>query len=96
MAETNIQKIIKPTKGRLILSVIFLILSFIPYARSNAFGCSAKIIGIPFPFYNSGLVGVECSMYPGPAYSWISLIINIAIWYLVSCAILYAYNKIKK
>jgi len=92
----TIQKTLKPTANRLILFVILLALSFIPYVRENAFGCSATIMGFPFPFYNSGLVGIECSLHPTPSYSWIGLIANIAIWYLVSCAALYAYNKIKK
>lgn len=91
----TLQKTLKPTLSKLILFIILLALSFIPYVRENMIFCSATVSGFPFPFYNSGLSGVECP-YPAPTYSWIGLILNIAVWYLVSVAIVYAYNKIKK
>ncbi|MEK6953065.1 MAG: hypothetical protein AABX29_08690 [Nanoarchaeota archaeon] len=85
----------KPTKGKIILLMIILVLSFIPHTFSNMFWCHATIIGFPFPFYHSGMSGVECPN-PTPSYSIVGLIINLIIWYLISCVIILVYNKFKK
>ncbi|HLC78805.1 MAG TPA: hypothetical protein VJG83_00105 [archaeon] len=86
---------IKPTKGKIILFVLLLTLSFIPYTNSTAFGCSDNAIGLPFTFYSSGFSGVECPN-PIPSYNWVGLALNLIFWYLVSSVILHIYNKIKK
>ena len=88
-------RFIKPTKGKIILFLIISILSFIPHVVSNMFWCNATIIGFPFPFYNSGMSGVECPN-PIPSYSLVSLVINLIIWYLISCIVILVYNKRNK
>lgn len=90
----NWKEFFKPTKIKIILFIILLIVSFL-----NLVGgvCTASIpaicfYGIGFPF----VVNITLTGYSITNIGIIELIVDIIFWYLISCLMIFAYNKTKK
>ena len=93
----NIKEFFKPTIGKITFFLFLIIVTSIP---SNILVYGADIglnYGFPFNFYGYG-GGLE--LLPGEAVrSYLNIqnfVIDILIWYLVVCLIIFIYNKLKK
>lgn len=85
----NWKEFFKLTYTKFILAVILLFLvSYIIKFLFNFPNTFNFAFGFPFPF-----LGEFCKSYSGKCENYI--IYNIIIWYLISCLIVYLYNKTK-
>jgi hypothetical protein len=88
----NWKEFLKPTIAKIILLIIFMIISvlFLGTTRMDA----PSNWGWPFPVYVSG-----CNFFGGGCvneFVWFDLILDIIFWYVISCIIVIAYHVNKK
>jgi len=99
----DLKEFLKPTLGKIILLVIFTIMSSLPVFHPitkdmcpmypDAF-CTEILIGLPMGFYAEGSGGFSGRGFVNLRYEF--LIIDILFWYLISCLIFWVYKKVKK
>lgn len=85
----------RPTWKKIVIFIILTIVFSVVNTERNCKvfgGVCPKSYGFPFAVYSlSGAVGEPINYQ----LNYISIILNIIIWYLVSCLILWIYGKIK-
>ena len=90
----------KPTTGKIILFIAFvLITGYSQHYLNNTATDSRFKFGSPFMFYNSGCYQ-ECSIDTSvdccPTNFLLgNFILDLIIWYLIICLIIFTYNKIR-
>lgn len=92
---TNLKKFLKPDWKKILIFVFLLVIAVIIIPIMNArFGLYTISIGFPLPFYSCTFLvelGSLCS-FAGYTYT----IIDILIWYVLSCLIVWIYDMLRK
>ena len=94
----NWKEFIKPTIGKIIILIVAIVLTSIFNTATFCPGCTQAAFGFPFTIYEvPGCEPVPPSFEcPGARIVYSGLIFNLAIWYIVSCLIMFVINKLKK
>lgn len=90
MRKMNWKEFLKPDRRKIVIFVILSLLfsfSFLPFSLFVV-GVSTYI-GFPLTIY-------YFSIRTGPIFSFENLILDIIVWYLLSCLIIWIYDKVKK
>jgi hypothetical protein len=56
--------------------------------------CMGKIIGLPLPFYSESYGGIGGFGERKPIF--IFLIIDLVFWYILSCLVIWIFNKVRR
>jgi len=98
------KEFLKPTKGKIILFILIYLFAPLPYFVANP-GCLMELGAVCEPFWMFMpfvLIGLAFTS-SGPSFSPLfiteflpSLIMNLAIAYVISCLIAGSYNKYRK
>jgi hypothetical protein len=97
--QMNLKQFLKPDWRKIVIMLIFLGLSFLYYHEVGATNVIMVNHGAPLNYFeiayirNSG--GVE-GLPPTFEIIYFGLIIDLIIWYILSCFIVWIYDKIKK
>jgi hypothetical protein len=100
----KLKEFFKPTTGKIILLIVFFGLSYFFVMQQSSFTeATFYYHGLPFPYYvcTSSVLptggSYSCSFRVGlDVFPYYFLIIDILIWYLISCSIIFGYDKFKK
>ncbi len=102
----DLKEFVKPSHAKFaVLLTLFLVSSY----ASQIFGANPESknppsIGFPFIYYDVSVLAPQTSM-EGPSSSVLTLgfvflafafLLNVAFWYVVSCAVVLLYNKMMK
>lgn len=106
MSKETIKESLKPTKGKILLFSIFILLNGLISMHTTGFltiapGDTTAMYGIPLVFYKY----VGCPIFPPEEvalldcpwsyFNALNLILDIVLWYFVSCLIIFAYSKFR-
>ncbi|MBU3965613.1 hypothetical protein KKG29_00015 [Patescibacteria group bacterium] len=99
----SLKQFLKPELRKVLILIIFFSLSLLykwdlPRLMNIGIVNDAPNIarGLPLPFITEGCNFVECGYFPLPfPYLQIFLIIDIIFWYLISCLVIFTWDKIK-
>ncbi len=105
----NIKGFFKPTRGKIILTIIFLLIFPLPY--SSGMHCVDPECGVPLTYFKPALVGwfFDWFIVAGPSYSGMGestigilfqillllLIVGLPTSYLLSCLIITIYREFR-
>ena len=94
----NFKQFLKPDWRKIVISVVlFIILS---YLINNPFYTEDKgfpLVFLDFAVYGPALLPSGTIVdYRGPVFSLMNLIIDLIFWYILSCFIIWIYDKFKK
>lgn len=86
---------LKPGLAKIIITIILLLASFF-YIKTNNINIPDVLIekyGFPLPYLK-----YTSSVFGGESYEWffVNFLLNLIIWYLISCTIVLIWKKIKK
>ncbi len=85
---------LKPTIGKIVVTIILLVLAHVVQILIRAGIVDYWVIGVPFHFEQTwGPCLPEEICY---SFNWFLLIIDIIFWYLISCFIVFLWKKYKK
>jgi len=92
----NFKQFLKPNWRKI---VVFIVLLIVSYFRVIFTGIASISRGAPFPYYIRECSDIMIGGYLPPCSSYINwnyLTFDIISWYLLSCLIIWIYDKIKK
>jgi len=85
---------LKPTTGKVVVTIVLLVLVHVVQILIRAGIVDYWVIGVPFHFEQTwGPCLPEEICY---SFNWFLLIIDIIFWYLISCFMVFLWNKYKK
>ena len=98
----NVKQFLKPDQGKIVILVIItIVLSLLPFKFGSVY---YNAHGLPLPLYfcmPNGLYvypeapAPNCGFVDYP-YLYLYSLIDIVFWYLISCFIIWIYDKLKK
>ncbi len=89
----GLREFFKPTKGKIIISVLLLILTFF-YITSVPGITINKYTGHGLPFYYIvEIIPLTSLGETNFSFEYTSLVFDIVFWYILSCLVIYLYNK---
>lgn len=90
----NIKQFFNPTWEKVIFTIIlFAVICFIPYSSFTGPDASFSGKGFPFPIYGSA--STIAGPQPTEIIFW-GIILNLIIIFIISCLIIFLYNKLRK
>ena len=94
----NWKEFLKPDWKKIVIFVIlFILFSFL---MNNPFYIEDKgfpLVYLDFAVYGPSLLASGTLIdYRGPIFSIMNLVVDFIFWYLLSCLIIWVYNKVKK
>jgi hypothetical protein len=95
----GIKEFIKPTIGKIVLFVLLMVGITFYLIMTNIIYDTMILVGFPLNFYPVGSVRILPDGSPLTQiveFSYLNFILNLIFWYLISCLIVYTYNKIRK
>lgn len=94
-----IKQFLRPDWRKIVIFFVIMICWIIFFSRGEGYPPLADVMidYIGYPVFLITRQGGEPGAFYGPIYEWnfINLIINIVIWYLISCLIIFVYNKLR-
>ena len=95
----NIKKrkwVFEPTKARILLTIFLVIVfSFFSGQRTDGSGCTKYFYGLPAEIYHTDFTGPGCSGTGDYYIDIIGILLNLILWYPVSCLLAYVGGKLK-
>jgi len=86
-----LKEFLKPDWRKIVIFIIFFIITFFSIQKCAPSGFSYNLILAPFYFYTPSVV----RFYSNCETNFIPLIFSFIHWYLLSCLIVWVYEKIK-
>ncbi len=93
----KLKEFLKPTIWKVIIFIILLILTSVFNYATYCPECTRAAYGFPLALYElPGCKPVSAEGCPGYRVIYSALIVDLIFWYLVSCLIVWFYDKRKK
>jgi len=96
-----LKEFFKPTWIKILITIILLLITLFYKWSNHCIGDVCRLRGLPIPFADEiggkfyfYILGYS-TYYGFSSFFLISLILDIIFWYLISCLIIWIYNKIK-
>jgi len=89
----SLKEFLKPTKIKIILTALIL---FIPIPLPSETLCNCDTLGCQCPTYTGGILIIFFAIWFYGILGIQLLLIQIILSYLISCLIIWIYNKVKK
>lgn len=99
MSKMAFKDFIKPTIGKIILTIVLLIVFGFLFWSLLQTWTDLSVRGFPFIYYEKGIMPCSPS-FPtcndNIYFNIFYLLLDLIIWYLISCIIILIYNKFKR